>query len=72
MHLNVREASQIDFVHEKRHMGVFLETPPPLETLRTFFDFTQAAGALFILPPLRLSVVPGPVPGNEHTHKLKI
>ena len=24
-----REASQIDFVHEKRHMDVFLEHPPP-------------------------------------------
>ena len=23
------EASQIDFVHEKRHMDVLLETPPP-------------------------------------------
>ena len=25
----VREASHIDFVHEKRHMDVPLKTPPP-------------------------------------------
>ena len=25
----VREASHIDFVHEKRHMDVLLETPSP-------------------------------------------
>ena len=48
--------SQIDFVVEKRHMDVLLETPtlpPPLETSRTFFDFAEAPGALFILQPLR-------------------
>ena len=65
------EASQIDFVHEKRHMDVLLETPhpPPLETSRIFFDFAEAPGALFILQPLRLSVVSGP--DNEHTYILK-
>ena len=31
--------NDIDIVHEKRHMDVFLETPPPpLETSRTFFS----------------------------------
>ena len=46
-----REASHIDFVHEKRHMDVLLETPPPpppFETSRTFFDFAEAPVALFI------------------------
>ena len=49
-------------------MDVLLEThpPPPLETSRTFFDFIEAPGALFIFQPLRLIVVPGP--DNEHTH----
>ena len=57
--MSLREASQIDFVHEQRHMDVLLETPPPplLETSRTFFDFPEARVALFILQPLRLSVV---------------
>ena len=27
--IKVREASHIDIVHEKRHMDVILETPPP-------------------------------------------
>ena len=46
---DLREASHIDFVHEKRHMDVLLEIPtPPLETSRTFFDFAQAPVALFI------------------------
>ena len=68
----LREASQIDFVHEKRHMDVLLEIPPPppLETSRTFFDFARVSGALFILQSLRLSVVSGP--DNEHTYILKI
>ena len=36
----LREASHIDFVHEKRHTDVLLETPPPpLETSRTCFDY---------------------------------
>ena len=56
-----REASHIDFVHEKRHMDVFFSgsPPPPLETSRTFFDSAEAtiAKALFILQALRLSVV---------------
>ena len=35
----LREASHIDFVHEKCHMDVLLETiPPHLETSRSFFD----------------------------------
>ena len=36
----LREASQIDFVHEKRRMDVLLETPhpPPLEMLRTLLS----------------------------------
>ncbi len=29
----VREASHIDYVHEKRHMFVSLETPPPYEVI---------------------------------------
>ena len=41
-HKSIREASHIDFVHEKRHMDVLLETPPPKETSRTFFDFAEA------------------------------
>jgi hypothetical protein len=42
--LSVREASHIDFVHEKRHMFVSLETPqppppnPPLETSNIVTD----------------------------------
>ena len=34
------EASQIDFVHEKRHMDVLLETPhpPPFEMSRTLLS----------------------------------
>ena len=46
-----REASHIDFVHEKRHMDVLLETPtpPPLEASHTFFDSVEAPGELFIL-----------------------
>ena len=43
----LREASQIDFVHEKRHMDALLKTPPPLETSRTFFDFVEAPGAFY-------------------------
>ena len=72
MFCKLREASQIDFVHEKRHMDIVLETPipPPLETSRTFFDFAEAPGALFNLQPLRLSVVPGR--DNKHTNILKI
>ena len=69
----VREASQIDFVHKKRHMDILLETPtphPPLETSHTFSDFAEAPGTLFILQPLRLSVVPRP--DNERTYILKI
>ena len=56
---DLREASHIDFVHEKRHMDVFLGTPftPPLETLRTFFNSAEAPEALFILQALGLSVV---------------
>ena len=42
----VREASHIDFVHEKRRTDV---TPPPLETSRTFFDPAEAHEALFFL-----------------------
>ena len=51
-------------------MDVLLETLPhsPLETSPTFFDFAEAPGALFILQPLRLNTVPGPV--NEHTLQL--
>ena len=64
----LRKASQIDFVRKKRHMDVLLETPPPLETSRTFFDFAEAPGTLFILQPLRLSVVQEP--DNEHTYIL--
>ena len=46
----LREASHIDFVHEKRHMHVLLETPHPhLETSRTFFDSAEASEALFIV-----------------------
>ena len=54
-----REASHIDFVHEKRHVDVFFWESPPLETSRTFFDSAEAtiAKALFILQALRLSVV---------------
>ena len=63
-------ASHIDFVHEKRRMDVLLETPLPLETSRTFFDISEALGALFMLQPLRLSIVAGP--DNEHTYILKI
>ena len=47
---NVREASHIDFVHEKRYMDVLPDTPPPpLEMSRTFFDSAEAPEALFIL-----------------------
>ena len=53
-----REASNIDFVHEKRHMAFFWKLPFPLETSRTFFDSVKAPEALlFILQDLRLSVV---------------
>ena len=38
-------------------MDVLLDTPPPLETSRTFFDFAEAPVALFTLQSLRLSVV---------------
>ena len=38
----LRKASHIDFVHEKGHMDVLLETPPPLQTSRTFFNTTEA------------------------------
>ena len=38
-------------------MDVLLETPPPLETSRTFFDSTEAPEALFIVQALRLSAV---------------
>ena len=38
----LREASHIDFVHEKRHMFISLETPPstpyPLETSHIVID----------------------------------
>ena len=36
----LREASHIDFVHEKCHMDLLPETPtpPPLKTSRCFFD----------------------------------
>jgi hypothetical protein len=36
----IREASHVDFVHEKRHMFVSLETPPPppLETSHIVID----------------------------------
>ena len=44
--LLLRKAPHIDFVHEKRHMDVLLETPPPLETSRTFFDTAEAPEAL--------------------------
>ena len=38
-----REGSHIDFVHEKRHMDVLLETPnPPSETSRTWLFILQA------------------------------
>ena len=48
--IDFREASHIDFVHEKRHMDVLLESPPPpLETSRTFFDSAEASEALFIV-----------------------
>ena len=40
--LRGREASHIDIVHEKRHMDVLLETPPLIETSRTFFDIYLA------------------------------
>ena len=56
----LREASHIDFVHEKRHMDVLLETPhppPPLETSHTFFDSAEASEALFIVQALRLRAV---------------
>ena len=74
--LKCREASHIDFVHEKRHMDVFLETPPPpfLEASRTFFDTTEALEALFIVQALRLGAVyksifgARPGPNNEHTN----
>jgi hypothetical protein len=37
----IREASHIDFVHEKRHMFVSLETPhPPLETSHIVIDMS--------------------------------
>ena len=48
----VREASHIDFVHEKRHMDVLLEISPPptpLETSRTFFDTAETPETLFFL-----------------------
>ena len=73
---HIREASLIDFVHEnsRNSYGRSSGDPPPpgrpLRKSRTFFDFTQAPGALFILQPLRLSVVPGP--DNRHTYILKI
>ena len=47
----LREASHVDFVHEKRHMDVLLEThphPPPLRNVTHFFR-------LFILQ-VRLSI----------------
>ena len=54
----IRETSHIDFLHEKHHVDVFLETPPfPLRNvaLRNF-DSAEAPKALFILQVLRLSV----------------
>ena len=60
MGVTVREESHIDFVDEKRHMDVLLETlhpPLPLETSRTFFDFAEAPVALSILQGLRLITV---------------
>ena len=40
----LREASHIDFVNEKRQMDILLETPPhpSLETSRTFFYSAEA------------------------------
>ena len=56
----VSEALHTDFVHEKRHMDFFLETPPPPPPLRNvthFFDSAEAPEAMLILQALRLSVV---------------
>ena len=58
------------FCPQETSYGLSSGDSPPLETSRTFSDFTQDPGALFILQPLRLSVVPGP--DNEHTYVFKI
>ena len=54
----LREASHIDFVHEKRHIDVLLEPSPPLETSRTFFDSAENREGRAKL-------------GNEHTNIIK-
>ena len=48
-----RQTSHIDFVHEKRHMDVFLGTLPPHPTPPT----TPSLRTLFILQALRLTLV---------------
>ena len=83
-HINVlqsciREASHIDFVHEKRHMDVLLETPPhsPLETSRTFFDSAENREGRARLGNEHINIIKSRIWGrarldNEHTNILEM
>ena len=48
--MNVKESVTYRFCpRERSYMDVLLETPPTLETSRTFFDTAEAPEALFFL-----------------------
>ena len=50
-----REASQIDFVHEKRHIDVLLETPPPpLRNVTALFGFCRRPSGIIYLAVFKI------------------
>ena len=56
----LREASYVDFVHEKRHMDVLLETPtappppPPVRNVKHVFRFSRGSCGIVYLAGFKI------------------